>query len=95
MTLPNLIEEASVCFQVYQILPTLLSHSSAGVRAGAVRFAAAAARQLSSAEAYVFLQPKLSPAVNGEPANERKIPLSWLVQENFTGKDSIFGINLA
>lgn len=55
--------------QGYQILPGFLHHSCAGVRAGAAAFAAAAARQLSAAEAFVFLVPKLSPALASEPAS--------------------------
>lgn len=39
------------------------------MRANATEFAAAAARQLSKAEAYVFLQQKIFPALNRQPAS--------------------------
>ena len=47
----------------------MLSHGSVAVRSSAARFAAAAARQLSKAEAFVFLQPKVFPALTRNPTN--------------------------
>lgn len=51
------------------MLPALLHHECAGVRASAARFASAAAELLSPAEAYTFLRPRLLPALSREPAS--------------------------
>ena len=50
-----------------QVLPHLLHHPSASVRAKAAEFAAAAALRLSPAEAYIHLRPLLSPALASDP----------------------------
>jgi hypothetical protein len=83
--------EGDLDLQVYQILPSLLSHSCAGVRAEAIHFAASAARQLSSAEAFVFLQPKLSPALTGRRAADMNLVLQTFYPST---NDTLYEVSL-
>lgn len=53
---------------VRQVLPSLLQHRSASVRAATVDFISAAANLLSPADAYAHLLPLVLPAVTAAPA---------------------------
>lgn len=51
-----------------QVVPALLQHPSASVRAAAVDFVSAAAHFLAPADVYAHLLPLVMPAVTAEPA---------------------------